>query len=51
MRETSKQGNIYMAIKLNYQTDKESKNGQIKDHILSSFRVLINSVLDSFGYL
>lgn len=51
MRETSKQGNVYMAINLNYQTDNKSKNGQIKEYILSLFTELINSVLDSFGYL
>lgn len=36
-----------MAIKLNYQTDKYGKNGQIKDCVLSLFRVLINYVLDT----
>lgn len=51
MRETSKQGNVYMAINLNYQTDNKSRNGQIKEYILSLFTELINSVLDSFGYL
>ena len=51
MRETSKQGNVYMAINLNYQTDNKSRNGQIKEYILNLFTELINSVLDSFGYL
>lgn len=40
-----------MAIKLNYQIDEHRRNGQVKECILSSFKVLINSVSDNFGYL